>query len=432
MNLPYFIKEDENDFNPIMRDGFKNRLIKAIFELLDSGGISIPFNQTKPENSLLYYHRDPNNDNISRYRDWGLSAELLSIINISFIQRKIIALGFITENELISKKEALEKALLYTFDKYHKLSEIFKYTTGVSFFRYLNSINFPPNDINFIETKINTVLNAHNNIVTESGLQTMLTELLINEISIDIDIRSVKDMLVNKLESGEYVYHCFNIKGWKDYINDSLKITTINFYNNNKLYLERYKGTPITTLVTRLKDVTDWVSVEGKSALDLGCGPGQYAKILSDLGFDVTLFDASTVMLNEAKIATGITKAYQWDIYNIDKCPFIYSSFDLIFACAMMIHIPKEESASIYHKLFDLLKPGGLLFVNYKIGDHTIISIGERFFEYYNSHLIPQRKIEAAGFSIEEITFRWNKNNLYNDPKSIYWANFYCKKPNGN
>jgi|GEM_PF-2096085 len=434
MNLPYFIKEDENEYNSNIRDGFKNRLIAALFELLNNGGIGLPFNQTKPENSLVYYHRDPNNDNIFRYRDWGLSAELLSILNIPLIQRMVITLGFISKEELKQKKEALENALLFTFDKYHKLAEIFKYTTSVSFFRYLNSSDLSrfPSEFNNIENKINTVLNVHNNIVTESGLQTMLTELLINDRSIDIDVRSVKDMLVNKLESGEHMQYCLNPNGWKTFINNNLKTSTIAFYDNNNLYSERYKGTPITTIVTRLRDVTDWDFNEVKTALDLGCGPGQYAKLLQDIGFDVTLFDASHVMLNEAQKATGINKIHQWDIYNIDNCPFIDKPFDLIFACAMMIHIPKEESASIYHKLFDLLKPGGLLFVNYKIGDHTIISVGDRFFEYYNSHLIPQRKIEAAGFSIEEITFRWNKNNLYNDPKSIYWANFYCKKPNGN
>jgi len=193
-------------------------------------------------------------------------------------------------------------------------------------------------------------------------------------------------------------------------------------------YSTRYQDDPISVFVNRIDDITGWKIFRERKALDVGCGPGQYAKLLKDKGFEVELLDASTKMLEEASQLLGVNVPLPKNIYDLDRYFSIDQDFDLIFACAMMIHVPKDRAQRIYQSFYRLLKPGGLLFVNFKIGDHSLICDGGRFFEYYSDHTVPMSMIEAVGFEREDIILRWNKQNRYGDPMNIYWANFYFRR----
>ena len=99
-----------------------------------------------------------------------------------------------------------------------------------------------------------------------------------------------------------------------------------------------------------------------------------------------------------------------------------------IFASAMMVHVPKERANDIYSKFYRLLKPEGLLFVNFKIGDHSLISMDGRFFEYYRDESYPMTQLSNNGLRIEEVIWSINSRTMYDDPKMIRWANFFCRK----
>jgi ubiquinone/menaquinone biosynthesis C-methylase UbiE len=123
------------------------------------------------------------------------------------------------------------------------------------------------------------------------------------------------------------------------------------------------------------------------------------------------------------------------DITDLDN-PQLYKDncFDLLFACAIMVHVPHSEAPEVLRCFYRILRPGGALFVNFKVGDHTLLGLGkepgrdDRYFEYYRHHSLPWTLLEESGFSIDELALRWNHKNMYHDPKKIHWANFYCTK----
>jgi SAM-dependent methyltransferase len=316
---------------------------------------------------------------------------------------------------------------------------MFKFTHGVSFARYLQLVkpsHLSAAEIEMLDYNI-TELCGHG--VTEAGLNKLL-KLIIDKAGAQKTIKSesLRDLLVDKLESGEYTPDkngvCSKEK-WDGAVKALVETGMTDFYNGDGglRYTNRYQKNPVKTFVSRICDFVDWerdaTGFVGRTALDVGCGPGQYAKLLMEEGFTVELVDTSKDMLEQARQHLGLPVLPPTrDIYNLRR-DFKKESFDLIFACAMMVHVPLEKADGIYQSFYQLLKPGGLLFVNFKLGDHSLISADGRFFEYYQDHNTPMNALRKTGFYIEEAVLRLNRKNTYGDPKAIRWANFYCKKP---
>ena len=216
---------------------------------------------------------------------------------------------------------------------------------------------------------------------------------------------------------------------WQQRVSEAL-VTTVHFYDYRSAnYVTRYSH-PERLLVNMLDEIRDWSQIRGKPrAIDVGCGPGQYAEMLQMKGFEVVLVDKSRTMLSIASKRLGRKRPPEpLDITTIGE---VYSEpeFDLVFACAMMIHVPKAKASDIYRDFYRMLRPGGVLFVNYKIRDHTLISMDERFFEYYADPEVPNEMLRREGFVPKTILQTHVGINSYGDPKQIYWANFYCIKP---
>jgi SAM-dependent methyltransferase len=212
--------------------------------------------------------------------------------------------------------------------------------------------------------------------------------------------------------------------------------STIEFYEGplGAKYAARYGSAPRLDLVSKLQYKLNLSRQERRLALDVGCGPGQYAQALAERGFEVHLLDASRKMLEMASERLGIPqdRFLPKSIYELDW-GYEKSTFDLIFACAMMVHVPRTEAQGIYEAFYQLLKPQGVLFVNFKLGDHSLISVDGRFFEYYRDQSEPERGLRDVGFEVEEVSITYNHTNMYEVPKTIKWANFYCRKLlNGN
>ena len=164
-------------------------------------------------------------------------------------------------------------------------------------------------------------------------------------------------------------------------------------------------------------------------------GPGQYAELLEKNGYEVDLADASLQMLRRARerlCNKGLNETeLKLKLRRIENLRNDYPEperFDIIFACAMMIHVPRHKATEVYSQFHRLLRPGGALFVNFKIGDHTLIGIGERYHEYYRDYRVPWRMLEDAGFSVREISMTFNRKTMYRDAKCIHWANFFCSR----
>lgn len=94
--------------------------------------------------------------------------------------------------------------------------------------------------------------------------------------------------------------------------------------------------------------------------LDVGTGPGFFAIILAELGYQVTAVDYTTSMLEEAKRNAGfLAKEIDFRQMNAEELSFPTASFDVLVTRNVTWNLPNPEKA--YAQWMRVLTPGGLL-----------------------------------------------------------------------
>jgi len=93
----------------------------------------------------------------------------------------------------------------------------------------------------------------------------------------------------------------------------------------------------------------------GKLVLDVGCGMGRYAEVITRWGAHVVGIDLSRAVEAAARnLADRDATIIQADVF---KLPFAPESFDMIYSLGVLHHTPDCEKA--FKSLPRLLKPGG-------------------------------------------------------------------------
>ncbi|EJN6826354.1 class I SAM-dependent methyltransferase [Vibrio cidicii] len=115
--------------------------------------------------------------------------------------------------------------------------------------------------------------------------------------------------------------------------------------------------------------------------LDAGCGSGRDTKHFKALGFKVTAFDANQALVELASrhLEQQVIHA-KFDTFRAEP-----NSFDGIWACASLLHLPDEELAATFFTLSQLLKPHGIFYCSFKYGQAAQVRNG-RFFTDMDEH----------------------------------------------
>ena len=114
---------------------------------------------------------------------------------------------------------------------------------------------------------------------------------------------------------------------------------------------------------------------KGGRILDLGCGSGRDSKAFLNAGFQVTAVDGSEELCRIAGDFIGqpvLCVTFQ------EYVPA--ESFDGIWACASLLHIPFEDLSAVMARLAGSLNSGGCFYVSFKYGDFRGVRSG-RFFQ---------------------------------------------------
>lgn len=94
--------------------------------------------------------------------------------------------------------------------------------------------------------------------------------------------------------------------------------------------------------------------------LDVGTGPGFFAIILAELGYQVTAVDYTASMLEEARHNAGaLAKHIHFQQMNAEKLAFQTASFDVLVTRNVTWNLHDPEKA--YAQWMRVLKPGGVL-----------------------------------------------------------------------
>lgn len=103
-----------------------------------------------------------------------------------------------------------------------------------------------------------------------------------------------------------------------------------------------------------LKLLSDIPSTEFKNVLEVGCGGGEFSKILSDKGYNVTAIDGSEQHVIQASQLGVDVRLANFE----ETLPLPQQEYELIVCLEVLEHIANAEG--LLNEIYRILKPGGL------------------------------------------------------------------------
>ncbi|MBI2621935.1 MAG: class I SAM-dependent methyltransferase [Candidatus Levybacteria bacterium] len=151
----------------------------------------------------------------------------------------------------------------------------------------------------------------------------------------------------------------------------------------------------------------------GAKILDAGCGFGRELAYFINQGFDTYGIDGSGELLKLAKKRAPKAKLKLVDLRN--KLPYSDNFFDAVWARNSLHHLEPKDLLKALNEIRRILKPKGILFIEWKEGEKAMITkeeIAQGHERYYN--LMPNSKlvgiIKNAGFYItNNYTYNWSQ-----------------------
>ncbi len=146
-----------------------------------------------------------------------------------------------------------------------------------------------------------------------------------------------------------------------------------------------------------------------KNILDLGCGTGTVAIIVSELYPNAKIIgiDASPQMIAIAEKKIYMSESnIDFIIALAEKLPFNDHKFDLIYSFEVFHHLPDIVKNQALNEIFRLLKPNGIFLLNdFSHPDNIILRIlvwPLRFSKYFRSNILGILPIlvKRSGFKI--------------------------------
>lgn len=156
---------------------------------------------------------------------------------------------------------------------------------------------------------------------------------------------------------------------------------------------------------------------KGALVLDYGCGAGQDAAALRDLGLQVVCLDASEGLAAVARDRFGLDVRLG-DFESLDDV----EAFDAIWANASLHHATNDRLPGIFALMLRALKPGGVLEASLKVGEDRRDALGR----FYCAMSEERLRELASGFVIEAIETR--RGGGFDDV-AVDWLRLRARRP---
>lgn len=153
--------------------------------------------------------------------------------------------------------------------------------------------------------------------------------------------------------------------------------------------------------------------------LDAGCGSGRDTRAFLERGYAVTAFDASPALATLASAHCGI----EIEIRRFQEVEWS-ATFDGIWACASLLHVPFVELPDVLQRLACALRSGGVLYASFKYGAVEREHQGRRFTDLDEDGLA----ILVAGIDELDILAVWTTADQRPGRESERWLNAILHK----
>jgi SAM-dependent methyltransferase len=134
---------------------------------------------------------------------------------------------------------------------------------------------------------------------------------------------------------------------------------SLNFYRRNADAYAGWAKAPTTRLTGFLA-----LLPPGGSILELGCGAGNHSAKMLEAGFAVRPTDGSPEMAEVASRRLGCTVETML-FHELNE----HEAYDGVWASACLLHVPKDELGGILGRIRGALKPEGVFYASFKVGD---------------------------------------------------------------
>ncbi|MCO4782757.1 MAG: class I SAM-dependent methyltransferase [Candidatus Cloacimonetes bacterium] len=153
--------------------------------------------------------------------------------------------------------------------------------------------------------------------------------------------------------------------------------------------------------------------------LDAGCGTGRDSNHFLKKGFEVVSIDPIEDFQKIAKTQFNI---------NILKMSFEdinwIAKFDAIWANASLLHVSHEDHIQVFQRLFNALKPNGILYCSYKYGEGQTLK-GQRSFYNFTENSFTEFIHQHKLFEIIQI---YKQEDRRPERSHEFWLNCLLKK----
>ena len=161
---------------------------------------------------------------------------------------------------------------------------------------------------------------------------------------------------------------------------------TLRFYRDNAQSYADWAKAPSTRLRAFLALVPP-----GGSILELGCGAGNHSAVMLREGFAVRATDGSPEMAEIASRRLGHpVEAMRFDQLDAQD------AYDGVWASACLLHVPRDELESVLGRIHRALKPSGVFYASFKIGEGDGRDNLGRYYNYPSPEWL-QTTYAAAG-----------------------------------
>ena len=201
-----------------------------------------------------------------------------------------------------------------------------------------------------------------------------------------------------------------------DQLSDKRVADTLSFYENNAdVYAQQTASVDLADLYEQFLNLLP----NGGRILDVGCGSGRDLRAFKLMGFDCVGIDPSS---NLARIAHEYSGC-ETIVTGVEGVSF-ESSFDGVWACASLLHLPRRRLPVALNRIHIALKPTGLFFISIQQGEGESVATDGRFFARYSLTELNEL-VNSAGFVVLR---EWSTDDAQQKRRAISWINILARR----